>query len=57
MKVGDLVRDIEWGEIGLVISITNTRRRPYKILCTNGIIQWLPRRYIEKEYEVVSESR
>ena len=58
MKAGDLVRDIEWGEIGLVISITDRRRvRPYNVLCADGVVRWLSKKYIEKECEVVDESR
>tara|TARA_R110000824_G_scaffold27430_2_gene93332 strand:+ start:2403 stop:2576 length:174 start_codon:yes stop_codon:yes gene_type:complete len=57
MKVGDLVRDLEWGEIGLVISITYSRRRPYNVLCPDGVMRWLSKKYIEKECEVVDESR
>ena len=57
MKVGDLIRDLEWGEIGLVISITYSRRRPYNVLCADGVMRWLPKKYIEKECEVVDETR
>jgi hypothetical protein len=58
MKVGDLVRDLEWGEIGLVVSIIDRRRKlPYNILCTDGVMRWLSKKYIEKECEVVNESR
>tara|TARA_A100001391_G_scaffold201111_1_gene187334 strand:- start:112 stop:288 length:177 start_codon:yes stop_codon:yes gene_type:complete len=58
MKVGDLVRDLEWGEIGVVVSIIDRRRKePYKVFCADGVMRWLPKKYIEKECEVVSESR
>ena len=57
MKVGDLVRDLEWGEIGLVVSIIDSRRRPYNVLCADGVMRWLPKKYIEKECEVVDETR
>ena len=58
MQVGDLVRDLEWGEIGLVVSIIDRRRKlPYNVLCTDGVMRWLSKKYIEKECEVVSESR
>jgi len=58
MKVGDLVRDLEWGEIGLVVSIIDRRRsQPYNVLCIDGVTRWLSKKYIEKECEVVSESR
>ena len=54
MKVGDLVRDLEWGEIGLIISIIDRRRKlPYNVLCTDGVVRWLPKKYIEKECEAV----
>jgi hypothetical protein len=54
MKVGDLVRDLEWGEIGLVIEIIDRRKKePYNVLCTDGVMRWLPKKYIEKECEVV----
>ena len=56
MKVGDLVRDLEWGEIGLVIEIIDRRKKePYNVLCTDGVVRWLPKKYIEKECEVVND--
>ena len=54
MKVGDLVRDLDWGEIGLVVEIIDRRKKePYNVLCTDGVVRWLPKKYIEKECEVV----
>jgi hypothetical protein len=59
VKVGDLIRDIEYpGDLGLVVEIIDRRKKePYNVLCVDGVARWLPKKYIEKECEVVNESR
>jgi hypothetical protein len=61
MKVGDLVRDIADGEIGIIIGIGDigTERNPwpdtpiYRVLRSNGLTDdmW------KEELEVINESR
>jgi hypothetical protein len=60
MKVGDLVREIEYPEdsFGLIVKIKDRRgRTPYGVLCPNARIQWFGKTYIEEKCEVVSEGR
>jgi len=60
MKVGDLIREIEYPDdsCGLVIACKdNTEGGVYLVLCPNGRVERFPPEYIEKDCEVVSESR
>ena len=56
MKVGDLVKVYGEVGIGLIIEIIDRRKKePYNVLCTDGVVRWLPKKYIEKECEVVND--
>jgi hypothetical protein len=58
MKVGDLVRERGYPEVGLIIKIGDRRRdMPYFILCPNGNTQWFNKKYVEEMCEVINESR
>ena len=64
MKVGDLVREKGYPEIGLIVDKNNKSDViTYKVVCYDvhhsslGMPQWFPREYIENECEVISESR
>ena len=60
MKIGDLIRDKRWTDdgFGIVLEIIDRRKKePYLVLCADGKPHWLPKKYIEKGCEVVSESR
>ena len=58
MKIGDLIKEGEWGEVGLIINIKDRRlKEPYGVLCPNGKLLWFSKEYIEGECEVVSEAR
>jgi len=57
VQVGDLIKEREWPEMGLIVEIEDLRRdRPYAILCPNGKVEWFTEAYIER-CEVVSASR
>jgi len=51
MQVGDLIRDIQFNDIGIVVEI-NEGDNIYKILFPSGL-EWLTDNYIE----VINESR
>jgi len=57
MKVGDLIRDVDVGDIGIVIETQRPHPRSgellYHILFSNGSREWLFDTYIE----VINESR
>ena len=55
MKVGDLVRCIEFGDVGLIIEIDDIHgiNCPYCILY-EGKLEWHRSDYIDYECEVVS---
>ena len=58
MKVGDLIKEVEYPEVGLIIEINlNQKHAPYCLLCPNGDITWFSRQYVEEKCEVISESR
>jgi len=58
VKVGDLIREKEFPEVGLIVQIKNSMcRTPYGVLCPNQRIQWFTKAYIEEKCEVLSESR
>jgi len=57
MKVGDLIRDKTYGDVGLIVEIDHTRRAPrddapYCILY-EGKLEWHKAEYIEDGCEVV----
>ena len=66
MKVGDLIKEREHPEIGLLIEIrastsphTGEPTTQYGVLCppSYGRIEWFGQKYIEEKCEVISESR
>ena len=58
MKVGDLVKDREYPEVGLLVTINDDLPRAmYGILCPNGRIEWFTKTFVEGSLEVASEGR
>jgi len=61
MKVGDLIRDPETGDVGILIEIDHESGRhnfvgkpePYRVLNTGGKAYWFGVKYIENHCEVV----
>ena len=55
MRVGDLIKETEWPEIGLIVKINlNRHSEPYAILCPDGKIQWFSTDFIENKCEVIN---
>tara|TARA_Y100001951_G_C11035755_1_gene127454 strand:- start:284 stop:481 length:198 start_codon:yes stop_codon:yes gene_type:complete len=65
MNVGDLIRDPETGDIGILVEIDFAPGRhnfagepePYRILNADGKTLWFGASYIENNCEVISASR
>jgi len=73
VKVGDLIRDTETRDVGLIIDIDHAheeyygssfgrasgpRTYPYRVTSlVNGYTTWLEKNYIEINCEVISEGR
>ena len=58
MKIGDLIKDFEYAEVGLVIDKNDKSDVvTYRVINQWGTVSWFPREYIEEECEVVVESR
>ena len=58
MKVGDLIKEHEFPEIGLIVKVGDRRRKtPYLVWCPNGKFEWFEKKYIEEWCEVVSAGR
>ena len=66
MKVGDLVREKGYPEIGLIVEKRDDSDFvTYKVICSNGdhwagfpsMAQWFPKEYIENDCELISEGR
>ena len=65
MQVGDLIRDKELGDVGLIVEIDHNhhisyglRREPAPYLVKGArTLEWLTADYIENDCEVISESR
>jgi hypothetical protein len=64
MKVGDILQDREYGDIGLVVKIDKEREknhpfpRNHLILnCEYGNLVWLEKDYLFEECEVINEER
>jgi len=60
VQVGDLIRESEFPDdsLGLIVEVKDRRLvTPYAVLCSNGKIEWFPKKYIEGKCEVVSASR
>ena len=57
MKVGDLVKEKDYPEVGIILEKNaKSENFTYKVYCLD-LMQWWPREYIENDCEVVSESR
>ena len=55
MQVGDLIKERDFPELGVIIEIKDLKtERPYAILCTNGEVGWYAETDIQK-CEVVNE--
>lgn len=60
MQVGDLIRDRDYPDDcpGLIVNICDKRRRrPYMILCSDGVCRSFPKLYVETDCEIISENR
>ena len=58
MKAGDLVKDKEFPEAGLILEKNDDSDVvTYRVLGPFGHITWFTREYVEKDCELVSESR
>jgi len=58
MKVGDLIRDKEYPEdMGIIVNKVKGVADVYRVLATNGNLEFHDKSYIEKDCEVISESR
>ena len=58
MNIGDLIKDRRRPDdgIGMILDIIDRRKKePYLVLCVDGKPHWLPKKYIEKGCEVISE--
>ena len=56
MKVGDLIRDGEFPECGILLRIRDHAWK-YFVLCTDGTPRWFKAEDIEGRCEVISEAR
>jgi hypothetical protein len=58
MKVGDMVREKGYPDIGLILDkVDKSDVVTYRIMLDTGTVMWFPREYIENDCEVISESR
>jgi hypothetical protein len=66
VKAGDLVRDTETRDVGLIVKVDYNHAEafgsrgavyPYRVLSTHGSLQWLEQVYIEKACEVISPAK
>ena len=63
MKIGDLIKEHEYPEVGLIVgkmeddAMFRTLTATYAVLTPIGTVEWFEKEYIENECEVVSESR
>ena len=54
MKVGDLIKECDYPDLGLLIKIKAPDSgclTPYGVLCPNGKIEWFTKVYIEEKCE------
>ncbi len=56
MKVGDLIKDKEYPEVGLIVA-TKDGALSYGILCPSGKVEWFTKAYVEESCENVNASR
>ena len=58
MQVGDLIKEKEFPEVGLLLQIKDDMcKTPYGILCPNGKVEWFTQAYIDEKCEVISANR
>ena len=58
MQVGDLIKEREFPEVGLIVEIKDdTCKTPYGIFCPNNKVQWFTKAYVEEKCEIISASR
>jgi len=58
VQVGDLIKETEYPEVGLIVKIDDRRKRmPYHVLCPNGKIQVFSKHYVEEMCEVINEKK
>jgi len=63
VKIGDLIKEREYPEVGLIVgkmeddAMFRTLTATYAVLTPTGTVEWFEKEYIENECEVVSESR
>ena len=59
MKVGDLVKDKEYNDVasyGVIIHIGDLRtKEPYHVFCFRGGVHRFPKKYVQKQCEVINE--
>jgi hypothetical protein len=62
MKVGDLIQDSEYGDIGLILQVDRRRERNQLhpethlvLACRDSRPVWLEEEYLQKRCEVISE--
>ena len=59
MKIGDLIKENDYPELGLLVKIKDPYGvclTPYGVMCPGGKIQWFSKSYIEEKCEVISAS-
>ena len=66
MKIGDLIRDPETGDVGILVEIDYEsperrfnqlgNREPYRVVNTAGSAYWFEADYIENRCEIISKS-
>ena len=58
MKVGDLIKEKDLPEIGLIVKIhPDSRVEAYGILCPDGKVEFFSKHYVKNMCEVVNASR
>jgi len=58
VQVGDLIKEKEFPEVGLIVKIKDDMSKtPYGILCPSGKVEWFPQAYIDEKCEVISANR
>ena len=62
MKVGDLVQDVEYGDIGIILQVDRWRERNQSHPRTHLVLplrdtqpHWLEEDYLQEQCEVISE--
>lgn len=62
MKVGDLVQDVEYGDIGIILQVDRWRERNQShprthlvLACHDTQPYWLEEDYLQEQCEVISE--